>query len=69
MADLLQSAELPLRMCAGGLGTAAARRASAAAGGRCASPTDAVVRTLVRFGWYLESERCKVADLGDELEP
>eukprot|EP00959_Pyramimonas_sp_CCMP1952_P239073 4996342-Pyramimonas_sp.AAC.1 len=69
MADLLQSAELPLRMCARGLEAAAARRASAATGERCASPTDAVVRILVRLGWYLESERCKVADLGDEFDP
>ncbi|CAK0804838.1 unnamed protein product, partial [Prorocentrum cordatum] len=39
------------------------------AGERCASPADAVVRTLERFGWYLESERCMVADLGDEFDP
>ncbi|CAK0894314.1 unnamed protein product, partial [Prorocentrum cordatum] len=45
------------------------RRACGAAGGRCASPTVAVVRPLEQFGWYLESELCKVADPGDELEP
>eukprot|EP00959_Pyramimonas_sp_CCMP1952_P100517 2102850-Pyramimonas_sp.AAC.1 len=62
MTDLLQSAELPRRMHVGGLEAAAARRASGAAGGRCASPTVAVVQTLEQVGWCLESVRCKVAD-------
>ncbi|CAK0818196.1 unnamed protein product, partial [Prorocentrum cordatum] len=69
MVDLLQPAELPRRMCAGGLEAAAARRACGAAGRRGASPTVAVVRPLEPFGRYLESERCKVADSDDELEP
>ncbi|CAK0832877.1 unnamed protein product [Prorocentrum cordatum] len=68
-ADVLQSAELPPRMSARGLRAAAARRARAATGERCASPTDAVVGALEQFGWYLESERYMVADLFDEFDP
>ncbi|CAK0809117.1 unnamed protein product [Prorocentrum cordatum] len=68
-ADLQQPAELPLRVRARRLEAVAARRARAATAVRCASPADAVVRSLERFGWCVESERRMVVDLGDEFDP
>eukprot|EP00959_Pyramimonas_sp_CCMP1952_P179062 3743305-Pyramimonas_sp.AAC.1 len=56
-ADLHQPAELPLGVSARGLEAAAARHARATAAVRCASPADAVVRSLERFGWHSQSER------------
>ncbi|CAK0874038.1 unnamed protein product, partial [Prorocentrum cordatum] len=69
LAGQRQSGELPLRMVARGLEEAATRGASAATWKRRASPIDAVAWTLAQIDWHSKSERCLVADRGDELDP